>query len=400
MTQTQPAPAPAADTTRTYPSRRDPGRGGRSRPVAARRHVPEPAPASDPGHSEPGHDARPADANPAPYPADATRLFHAVEQPRPAAPVRTPVPVRTSAPTVVHTHVFDPVRAAARPSAERTPAAEATRAERAPERRTARKPARKGRTPGRWAGIGVGLTVAVATTTTLTAIAPQAAAPESGDRPTTGSLDAITTAAAAAVDERAGGASRSGARTGVAPASTVKSVAGGAKVTVSDEAKMSVETLARGEIEAPPPPVLPGCDGLAAGSGTNGQIPSSELCTLWDGHTQVRADAAVALAELNQAYQAAWGEPMCITDGFRSYAQQVATKAAKGYLAAVPGTSNHGWGLAVDICPESYAGSRWDWLAANAPAYGWDNPDWARPGGSKYEPWHWEYTAGVTQMGG
>ncbi|HWV79445.1 MAG TPA: M15 family metallopeptidase, partial [Isoptericola sp.] len=94
------------------------------------------------------------------------------------------------------------------------------------------------------------------------------------------------------------------------------------------------------------------------------------------------------------------GESMCITDGFRSYSQQVATKAAKGYLAAVPGTSNHGWGLAVDICPETYSGSRWDWLAANAPAYGWDNPDWARPGGSKYEPWHWEYTAGVTQMGG
>ncbi|SKC60857.1 M15 family metallopeptidase [Krasilnikoviella flava] len=387
MTQTQPAPAPTAEPTRTYPSRRDPGRGGRARPVDARRHVPEPALAP-----EPVHDVRPADANPAPRP-DATQLFHAVEQPRPAPPVRTP------APTVVHTHVFDPVRAAARTSAEPTPAAEPARAERSPERRPARKPARKGRTPGRWAGIGVGLTVAVATTTTLTAIAPQAAAPESGDGPTTGSLEAITAAAAAAVDDRDGAASRSGARTGVAPASAVKSVAGGAKVTVSDKATMSVESLDRGEIQAPPP-VLPGCEGQAAGSGSNGQIPSSELCTLWDGHTQVRGDAAVALAELNEAYQAAWGESMCITDGFRSYSQQVATKAAKGYLAAVPGTSNHGWGLAVDICPETYAGSRWDWLAANAPAYGWDNPDWARPGGSKYEPWHWEYTAGVTQMGG
>ena len=25
------------------------------------------------------------------------------------------------------------------------------------------------------------------------------------------------------------------------------------------------------------------------------------------------------------------------------------------------------------------------------PAYGWDNPEWARAGGSKNEPWHWEY---------
>ena len=175
-------------------------------------------------------------------------------------------------------------------------------------------------------------------------------------------------------------------------------VAGGAQVTVSDKTKLSVETLDGGQIKTPPPPVLPGCDGAAAGLGTNGQIPSDELCTLWDGHTQVRADAAVALAKLNEAYRAAWGEPMCITDGFRSYSQQIATKAAKGYLAAVPGTSNHGWGLAVDICAESYAGARWDWLAANAPAYGWDNPDWARPGGSKYEPWHWEWTAAVAQM--
>jgi len=381
MTQVQPAPAPA-EPTRTYPSRRDPGRGGRSRPVAERRHVPAPVPTPAPAPAP----AMDVDANPAPRPAEATQLFRAVEHTHVSAP---------AVPSVVH--VFDPVRAGSRTTAA-TPSATA-RAEGVPERRSARRPARKGRTPGRWAGIGVGLSVAVATTTTLTAIAPQATAPESGDEPTTGALEAITSAAAAAVADRDGAASRGGARSGLAQGGGGKSAVG-AKVTVPGDAKMSVETLDRGQIEAPPPPVLPGCDGLASGSGSNGQIPSSELCTLWDGHTQVRADAAVALAELNKAYQAVWGEPLCITDGFRSYSQQVATKAAKGYLAAVPGTSNHGWGLAVDICAESYAGSRWAWLAANAPAFGWDNPDWARPGGSKYEPWHWEYTAGVTQMGG
>jgi len=374
MTQTQPAPAPA---TRSYPSRRDPGRGGRSRPVAAVRHVPEPV-----------REAAPARAAAAP-------TAPAVAPIAPAAPVHVHAPA-TATPTAVHAHVFAPVHPAAGRETPRgeTPDSKTARTERRPVRKSARK-----RVPGRLAGLGVGLTVAVATTTTLTAIAPQAAAPEPGDRPTTGSLDAITAAAAAAVDDRAGGASRSGARAGVAQASTVKQTSGGSTVTVSGKAKMSVEKLDRGEIEAPPP-VLPGCEGFAAGSGSNGQIPSSELCTLWDGRTQVRADAAVKLAELNEAYKAAWGESMCITDGFRSYSQQVATKAAKGYLAAAPGTSNHGWGLAVDICPDTYSGSRWDWLAANAPAFGWDNPDWARPGGSKYEPWHWEYSAGVTQMGG
>ncbi|MFC7876178.1 M15 family metallopeptidase [Isoptericola sp. NPDC057391] len=152
------------------------------------------------------------------------------------------------------------------------------------------------------------------------------------------------------------------------------------------------------ESEEEPESALAGCDGDASGAGSNGQVPSSELCDLWDGQTHVRADAAVTLAELNAAYTARFGEAMCITDGYRSYDQQVAVKAEKGYLAATPGTSNHGWGLAVDLCPETYAGERYSWLAENAPAFGWDNPPWARPGGSKYEPWHWELTEEVAEV--
>ncbi|MCK9794136.1 M15 family metallopeptidase [Isoptericola sp. 4D.3] len=391
MTHTHPGTS-SAEPVRTYPSRRDPGRGGRSRPVAAAgRTTPELVRAAAPA----GPSLR-------------------AEQVRASVPALPVEPARAAE----HAHVFAPVRAAEPSRTVSAMAAMAARSERSAVAATGskrppehggsrgsatRKPARKGRAPSRWAGIGVGLTVAVATTTTLTAVAPQAAAPEAADRPTTGALDAITAAASAAVDDRDGTASRSGARGAAAKTAaqvaTVKSAAGGAQVTVSDKAKLSVEKLDSGQIEAPPP-VLPGCDGEASGTGSNGAIPSSDMCTLWDGRTQIRADAAVALAELNEAYTAAWGEPMCITDGFRSYSQQVATKAAKGYLAAAPGTSNHGWGLAVDICPETYAGARWDWLAANAPAYGWDNPDWARPGGSKYEPWHWEWTAAVAEMGG
>jgi LAS superfamily LD-carboxypeptidase LdcB len=113
----------------------------------------------------------------------------------------------------------------------------------------------------------------------------------------------------------------------------------------------------------------------------------------------VRADAAVALAGLNQAYTAQFGEELCITDGYRSYAQQVAVKAAKPGLAATPGKSNHGWGLAVDFCADSYSGQRWDWLKEHGPQYGWDNPAWAREGGAgPYEPWHWELTEAVAVL--
>ncbi|WP_407319875.1 M15 family metallopeptidase [Isoptericola halotolerans] len=142
----------------------------------------------------------------------------------------------------------------------------------------------------------------------------------------------------------------------------------------------------------PTPENPPGCETPVQGGWSNGRLPGDQLCAPWDGAVLVRADVARSLVELNDLYTARFGEPMCITDGYRSYDQQVATKAAKGYLAATPGTSNHGWGLAVDLCPETYAGERGTWLHEHAPALGWVNPDWAQPGGSKPEPWHWEST--------
>jgi hypothetical protein len=145
--------------------------------------------------------------------------------------------------------------------------------------------------------------------------------------------------------------------------------------------------------------VLPGCDGIPpATKASNGLLNTSTLCTLWDGQEKLRADAAVALAKLNVAYRQRFGKSICITDSYRNLAQQRSLKSAKPGLAAAPGTSNHGWGLAVDLCdgPEKYGTVQYQWLRANGPAYGWDNPDWARSGGSgPHEAWHWEYFPGV-----
>src|SRR5690606_14231971 len=33
----------------------------------------------------------------------------------------------------------------------------------------------------------------------------------------------------------------------------------------------------------------------------------------------------------------------------------------------------------------------YNWMKQNAPAYGWRHPDWAEPGGSIPEPWHWDF---------
>jgi zinc D-Ala-D-Ala carboxypeptidase len=146
--------------------------------------------------------------------------------------------------------------------------------------------------------------------------------------------------------------------------------------------------------------VLPGCDGVlpaAAAAARNGLLPAPELCTLWDGDHKLRNDAAVALARLNVAYQQTFGKPLCLADAYRTLAKQYAVKASRGYLAATPGTSEHGWGRAIDLCGGAAVQntSTYTWLRANGPRYGWDNPDWARVGGSgPHEAWHFEFFAG------
>ena len=128
---------------------------------------------------------------------------------------------------------------------------------------------------------------------------------------------------------------------------------------------------------------------------SNGSIPSTLLCELSfaSGHV-LRCDAAAQLERLDVAYRAYFGTHLVITDSYRSFGAQSTARAIKGTLAAVPGTSNHGWGLAIDVGggAQDFGTAPHLWLRENAPKFGWDNPAWARIGGSKPEPWHWEYT--------
>ena len=149
---------------------------------------------------------------------------------------------------------------------------------------------------------------------------------------------------------------------------------------------------------------IAGCSGKApTASYSNGQLPSSVLCVLpFSPRHHLRADAAVQLIRLNDSYKGRFGENICLTDSYRSLASQYSVAARKPGLAARPGTSEHGWGLAVDLCdgPDQTGGSRRAWFLANAPKFGWDNPDWARPGtGSRPEPWHWEFVEGESKSG-
>jgi hypothetical protein len=126
----------------------------------------------------------------------------------------------------------------------------------------------------------------------------------------------------------------------------------------------------------------------------NGHIPARALCPLQaaPGHS-LRPGAAAAFNALSKAYEKDAGAPLCVTDSYRSLAEQVSVKASRGKWAATPGTSEHGLGMALDLCGgiESFGSPAHLWMRQNAPLYGWYHPAWAGPGGSLPEPWHWEY---------
>jgi hypothetical protein len=180
------------------------------------------------------------------------------------------------------------------------------------------------------------------------------------------------------------------------PAAQVPAALAAPRVLLTAEGRAS-----RGRARA----ILPGCDGKVPDVSRvqNGRLPASMLCTLWDPKHQLRSDSAVALAKLNLLYTKRFGHPICFNDAYRSLSQQYAIKARRGGYAARPGTSEHGWGLAVDLCDGVDEGPRsatYAWMRANAPAYGWENPTWARSGGAgPYEPWHWEYMPGEQGQG-
>ena len=132
------------------------------------------------------------------------------------------------------------------------------------------------------------------------------------------------------------------------------------------------------------------------GSYENGKIPDSELQALsFSPGNKMNKKAAAAMEEMNKAYKADNGSDLIINDAYREYDRQVKLREQLGSTAGVPGTSNHGWGLAADIEVGPFGSSAYNWLKANAHKYGYVHPAWAEPGGSNPEQWHWEYARKV-----
>lgn len=133
--------------------------------------------------------------------------------------------------------------------------------------------------------------------------------------------------------------------------------------------------------------------------GTNGRIAIDTLCKVGvgpEGQDQyLRCDAAEAWKKLDQAFAKEFGTPLRVEYGYRPYDWQLQAldEFGAGQVAA-PGTSNHGLAVAVDVPVDDgfrFGQPQFEWLAAHGPAQGWVHPEWARAGGGREEPWHFEF---------
>jgi LAS superfamily LD-carboxypeptidase LdcB len=117
----------------------------------------------------------------------------------------------------------------------------------------------------------------------------------------------------------------------------------------------------------------------------NGRIPADALEKVGNTRHKLWAPAAESLTKM-MADAEKDGVKIGITDSYRPYTEQVDLARRKGLysqggLAAKPGTSEHGWGMAADLDLNSKA---LGWMKQNGEKYGFVN-NVAR------ENWHWAY---------
>ena len=165
-----------------------------------------------------------------------------------------------------------------------------------------------------------------------------------------------------------------------------------AQPAAASDAGAAQRSAAR-EASAPSAGTATGPSSTAAGAsiergslGGNGMIPASNLTPIGAGH-KLQASAAAAYMKMVDAAKSegiSWG----ISDSYRDYNTQVRLAQQKGLysqggLAARPGTSNHGWGLATDLKLNPKAQQ---WMQQHAGEYGFST--------IPREPWHWEFKGG------
>ncbi|GAA4368326.1 SH3 domain-containing protein [Paeniglutamicibacter cryotolerans] len=129
----------------------------------------------------------------------------------------------------------------------------------------------------------------------------------------------------------------------------------------------------------------------------NGKVPASMLVAIpWDREkTLIAAPALADLTHLNASFKKKFGTSLTIDLAYRTRETQDYYWTDLGPLvAARPGTSNHGWGTAIDL-PETYdysfRGKYFKWLKVNSKKYNWVHRSYLEEGSKYAEAWHFEY---------
>lgn len=119
----------------------------------------------------------------------------------------------------------------------------------------------------------------------------------------------------------------------------------------------------------------------------NGRLSPAELAPIPSG--ELREDAAAAWNAPGGPADAGL-RPTGSMSSYRTYDEQVYLyrlyQEGRGNLAAIPGTSNHGWGIAVDLA-ETWMRS---WMDDHGAEYGWRKTE------AFSEWWHMNYVGGVS----
>lgn len=152
-------------------------------------------------------------------------------------------------------------------------------------------------------------------------------------------------------------------------------------------------TITRSVASAAAAPASLGSSARASTS-KNGKLSASELKSI-GGNNRLIPKAADAFLEMEKAAKED-GVIFDVTDSYRTYEVQDAKfdwerynetgekkKRGTNIAMAYPGTSNHGWGKAIDVFPKKAQ----DWIKQNGEKYGWS---WAE-GRSVGEDWHFTY---------
>ena len=118
----------------------------------------------------------------------------------------------------------------------------------------------------------------------------------------------------------------------------------------------------------------------------NGKVPAVGPAGHRGGDHRLWAPGGGGVHALPGGGEGATASTIGVTDSYRSYEAQVDVAGRKGLyknggLAAVPGTSDHGWGLQPRPRPRPPAQT---WMRANAGRFGFDE-------NTPREPWHWTF---------